>query len=52
MEMGLKETLEKVLLAVTFAEAGEFDTARPLMRKEKYVWNKFLQRWTDRAWRP
>ncbi len=30
----LSEKLEKMMMAVTFAEAGEHDTAREIMREE------------------
>jgi len=32
---GLARKLEKIFMAATFAEAGEFDTAREIMRQEE-----------------
>jgi hypothetical protein len=32
---GLVESLENILVAATFAEAGEFETARHIMRESK-----------------
>ena len=33
--MGIREKLERIMMAITFAEAGEHDTAREVMREEK-----------------
>jgi len=33
--MSLKEKLEKVMMAVTFAESGQHDTALKIMAEEK-----------------
>ena len=33
--MGIREKLEKIMMAITFAEAGEHDTAREFLREEK-----------------
>ncbi|UCG11186.1 MAG: hypothetical protein JSU72_11560 [Deltaproteobacteria bacterium] len=33
--MSIREKLERIMMAITFAEAGEQDTARELMREEK-----------------
>ena len=33
--MGIREKLERIMLAITFAEAGEHDTAREFLREEK-----------------
>jgi hypothetical protein len=35
MAMGIREKLEKIMMAITFAEAGEHDTAREFLREEK-----------------
>ena len=35
--MNLRERFEKMMLAVTFAEAGEHETARELVRGEKRI---------------
>jgi hypothetical protein len=32
---GLAERVENLFMAVTFAEVGEFDTAREILREEK-----------------
>ena len=33
--MGLREKIERIMVAITFAEAGEHDTAREIMNREK-----------------
>jgi hypothetical protein len=33
--MGIREKVERIMMAITFAEAGEHDTAREFMREEK-----------------
>lgn len=33
--MGIREKLERLMLAVTFAEAGEHDTAREFLKEEE-----------------
>ena len=33
--MGIREKLERIMIAITFAEAGEQDTAREFLREEK-----------------
>jgi hypothetical protein len=33
--MNLRERLDRIMMAITFAEAGEHDTARRFMGKEK-----------------
>ena len=33
--MRIKEKLERIMMAITFAEAGEHDKAREFLRKEK-----------------
>ena len=35
--MGIKEKLERMMMAITFAEAGEQDTAREFLKEEKRV---------------
>jgi Na+/phosphate symporter len=35
--MGIREKIERIMMAITFAEAGEHDTARKFMRDEKRV---------------
>jgi len=35
--MGIREKLERIMMAITFAEAGEHDKAREFMREEKRV---------------
>jgi hypothetical protein len=32
--MSIRETLERMMVAVTFAEAGEHETAREIMREQ------------------
>jgi hypothetical protein len=34
-EMKISERIEKLMMAVAFAEAGEHETAREIMREEK-----------------
>lgn len=41
--MGLRKKLEEIAMAVTFAEAGDFDTARQIMGEERYFREKYLQ---------
>ena len=33
--MGIREKLERIMMAITFAEAGEQDTAREFLREKK-----------------
>lgn len=33
--MGLRKKLEDIAMAITFAEAGDFDTARQIMGEER-----------------
>ena len=33
--MSIREKLERIMMAITFAEAGEHETARKLMKKQK-----------------
>ncbi|MGD8253609.1 MAG: hypothetical protein PVJ11_09030 [Syntrophobacterales bacterium] len=33
--MSIREKLEKMMMAITFAEAGEHDSAREFLREEK-----------------
>ena len=33
--MGIREKLERIMMAITFAEAGEHDKAREFLREEK-----------------
>ena len=33
--MGLREKVERIMMAITFAEAGQQDTAREFLRGEK-----------------
>ena len=33
--MGIREKLERMMMAITFAEAGEQDTAREFLKEEK-----------------
>ena len=33
--MGIREKLDKIMMAITFAEAGEHDTAREFLREKK-----------------
>ena len=35
--MGIREKLERIMMAITFAEAGEQDTAREFLIEEKRV---------------
>jgi len=35
--MNLRERFEKMMLAVTFAEAGEHETAREMVREERTI---------------
>jgi hypothetical protein len=35
MTMGFREKIERIMMAITFAEAGEHDTAREMMRDSK-----------------
>jgi hypothetical protein len=33
--MGIREKLERIMMAITFAEAGEHDTAREFLKERK-----------------
>ncbi len=33
--MGFREKLERIMMAITFAEAGEHDSAREFLKEEK-----------------
>ena len=33
--MSIREKLERIMMAITFAESGEHDTAREFLREEK-----------------
>jgi hypothetical protein len=33
--MSLREKIERIMMAITFAEAGEHETAREIVREEK-----------------
>lgn len=33
--MSIRKKLDKIMMAITFAEAGEHDTAREFLREEK-----------------
>jgi hypothetical protein len=33
--MGIREKLERIMVAITFAEAGQSETARELLKEEK-----------------
>ena len=33
--MGIRKKLERIMMAITFAEAGEHDKAREFLREEK-----------------
>jgi hypothetical protein len=33
--MGIREKLERIMMAITFAEAGEHDKAREFLQEEK-----------------
>ena len=33
--MGIREKLERIMVAITFAEAGQSETAREILRDEK-----------------
>ncbi|NOR11193.1 MAG: hypothetical protein GQ541_06865 [Desulfovibrionaceae bacterium] len=33
--MSIRERLERIMMAITFAEAGEHDTAREFLREKK-----------------
>ncbi len=35
--MNLRKKLENLMVAITFAEAGEFETAREVLEREKHV---------------
>ena len=35
--MGLREKLENLMVAITFAEAGESDTTREVLEREKHA---------------
>ena len=35
--MSIREKLEKMMMAITFAEAGEHDSAREFLREKKRV---------------
>jgi len=37
---GLTKKLERIFMAVSFAEAGEFDTARDILREEERPQNR------------
>ncbi|MEW6326391.1 MAG: hypothetical protein AB1487_02160 [Thermodesulfobacteriota bacterium] len=39
--MGFKKIWENMMLAATFAEAGEFETARQIMGEERYLRDKY-----------
>lgn len=42
--MGLRDWLERVMLAVTFAEANDHKTARELLKKKKTLRKRIVKR--------
>jgi hypothetical protein len=43
--MGIREKLERIMMAITFAEAGEHETAREFLREEKRPrWKPYWKR--------
>ena len=43
--MGIREKLERIMMAITFAEAGEQETAREFLKEQKQTrWKPHWQR--------
>ena len=43
--MGIREKLERIMMAITFAEAGEHETARKFLKEQKQThWKRTVVR--------
>jgi hypothetical protein len=47
--MGIREKLERIMMAITFAEAGQSETAREFLKEEK---RRRLSKRTDKRTKP